>query len=114
MKLGTHLPLPNPTQEEKLQQLKDLEIGNCFRFFNGISYEDALKTYGQSFFFVTEANGPKPAEDKKPCITFDMRQHRVLDGDRMVILHEVNAAIMPAVLINIAKPLALIDGSDPK
>lgn len=113
MKIITPAPPQRPTKKEKVQKLRDLEVNDCFRFFDEVSYEDALKTPSQSFFWVTgPPSGAKPPEDKVNCMTFDMKAHRLLDGDRMVIKHEVNAAIMPAVMVDIPATQYLEDQSD--
>lgn len=102
MKLVNHLPPPQePSKKEKTQKLGDLEPRDCFRFFDGTSFEDAKKTAGQSFFFVTGPNGAKPGEEKVPCLTFDMRAFRQLDADRLVIKHEIKAALLPATPVDI-------------
>jgi hypothetical protein len=92
--------------------LKDLEIDDCFRFFDGTSFEDAKKKAAQSFFYVTAPNGPKPTEDKVPCLTFDKKLYRLLDADRLVIKHDLSVAIRPAFMVNIPAVQALEDASE--
>lgn len=110
-KLVEHI-LPEQQQEEKKQPLKDLEVGDCFRFFDEKSFENSKKTASQSFFYVTAPNGPKPPEDKVPCLTFDKKQCRLLDGDRLVIKHDLLVAILPASLVDIPVVHVLEDDSE--
>lgn len=113
MKIVNHIAPTVQAKEECREVLSGLDIGSCFRFADGISFEQAKKTYGQSFFFITASNGAKPADDRVTCLSMDFMSHRILDKDCLVIKHDVNAAIVPAKMVDI-KPVEFIENISDK
>ncbi len=90
----------NPVDENVL--LVKIPINGLFRFVaDKKTFEEAMETYGSSFFRVIAPIGPAKTGEVT-CISLDSKDLRLFNDNHLVIPHEDVLAIKPAKKVDIS------------
>lgn len=97
------------TPKEKTVKLTDVLVGSTFRLAE-TSEEEAFEKPGQSFYTRPVSNGVEK-DGRVRTFTDDMLSERLMDGDRLVVIHKKLVAIKRSEKIE-SGPTEMVDESD--